>query len=305
MSERPKDGEVLIALMGITGAGKTTFVSVASGRTDLNIGYGVDPCTQIPQAIPMELDGYRIKLIDTPGFDDDARTDVEIMEDVGRWLVKEGYVKGHQMDGLILLQPITYNRVGGSERRRTRLLQKILGNDAYKRVVIATTMWDDINNPEAMQARLDARSKEGGVWGDMCRGGATVLRHDNNQESAHRIIRTIIEQSKKYGKMKPSVQLELMANNGRVVETAAGKELQDQLEKEIEFIMDQIHEHNRDRPSERSRRSKDPVRKRRVREWDQEKQDLMRNLERRQSQLKKLRSLTVRVRSFLSRLFGA
>ena len=42
--ERRKDGKVMIALLGVTGAGKTTFVSLASGRNDLKIGHGVDPC---------------------------------------------------------------------------------------------------------------------------------------------------------------------------------------------------------------------------------------------------------------------
>lgn len=43
MGER-NNGKVTIALLGVTGAGKTTFVSVASGRDDLIIGHGVDPC---------------------------------------------------------------------------------------------------------------------------------------------------------------------------------------------------------------------------------------------------------------------
>lgn len=36
--------KVVIALLGVTGAGKTTFISLASDRTDLKIGHGVDPC---------------------------------------------------------------------------------------------------------------------------------------------------------------------------------------------------------------------------------------------------------------------
>jgi len=36
--------DILIALTGVTGAGKTTFASVASGRTDLEIGYTLKSC---------------------------------------------------------------------------------------------------------------------------------------------------------------------------------------------------------------------------------------------------------------------
>lgn len=35
----------LIAVMGVTGAGKITFVSKATGRTDLEIGSGLRSCT--------------------------------------------------------------------------------------------------------------------------------------------------------------------------------------------------------------------------------------------------------------------
>lgn len=39
-----KDSRVLIAMVGVTGAGKTTFASLASGDKTLKIGHSVDPC---------------------------------------------------------------------------------------------------------------------------------------------------------------------------------------------------------------------------------------------------------------------
>jgi Fe-S cluster assembly ATPase SufC len=36
--------DVLIALMGLTGAGKTTFANVALGKSKLQVGHGVNPC---------------------------------------------------------------------------------------------------------------------------------------------------------------------------------------------------------------------------------------------------------------------
>ncbi|KAK0653042.1 P-loop containing nucleoside triphosphate hydrolase protein [Cercophora newfieldiana] len=295
---------VLIALVGVTGAGKTTFASVASGRKDLVIGYGVDPCTQDPEAIEFQLDGREVVLIDTPGFDDDARSDLEILEDIGKWLVNKGYARNHQLNGLILLHPITHNRVGGMERKRTRLLENILGPNAYNRVVIATTMWDDLVSEEAMASRIHGRTGEGGVWADMCKQGATIKRHYNNQKSAHDIIRYIIHVSDRTGKVKPLLQLEMMQNSGKVFETSAGRVLKEQLEEEISLIMSQILDHRRDRPPEAWRRSRDGNSRRRWKEWEQEGLDLTKKLEARQSQLKKLSSLTVRVRHFWSRIFG-
>lgn len=42
--EKGQKGEVFIAVIGVTGAGKTTFISRATGRTDLEIGYSIDCC---------------------------------------------------------------------------------------------------------------------------------------------------------------------------------------------------------------------------------------------------------------------
>lgn len=43
---------ILIALIGDTGAGKTTFISQATGRQDLPIGRGIDSCkSHIPSPL--------------------------------------------------------------------------------------------------------------------------------------------------------------------------------------------------------------------------------------------------------------
>jgi Fe-S cluster assembly ATPase SufC len=43
--ERISGSDVLIALMGLTGAGKTTFANVALGNPNkLQVGHGVNPC---------------------------------------------------------------------------------------------------------------------------------------------------------------------------------------------------------------------------------------------------------------------
>lgn len=39
--------QVIIALTGLTGAGKTTFASLVTERRDLEIGHGVNSCTYL------------------------------------------------------------------------------------------------------------------------------------------------------------------------------------------------------------------------------------------------------------------
>ncbi|KAK5659175.1 hypothetical protein OQA88_1265 [Cercophora sp. LCS_1] len=297
--------EVLIALVGVTGAGKSTFASVASGRNDVEIGYGVDPCTQDPQAIRFLLDGHKITLIDTPGFDDDRRSDLEILEDIGNWLIKEGYGSRQLLDGLILLHPVTLNRVGGMERRRTKLLQAILGSDAYKRVLIATTMWDDLVPQAALQLRVRGRTRDGGVWGDMVGRGAVVLQHNNNQESAHNIIRHIIKMPEKSGRAKPLLlQDEMVEKKGRVKDTTLGKEMKRQLLESLELLSLRLRELEEDEPPEFWGEHADPERKQKRMDWEQEKARLVSKIERQQEQIKKLDGLVFKVKSIWSKLFG-
>ncbi|KAK0711825.1 P-loop containing nucleoside triphosphate hydrolase protein [Lasiosphaeris hirsuta] len=243
---RKRDGEVMIALLGVTGAGKSTFASIASGK-QLEIGHGVKP---YPLSVKFELDGRTVILIDTPGFDDDQRSDVQILEAIFKWMTRKGLLKNQLLDGLIFLHPVTLNRVGGAEQRRTRLFEKILGPKAYKRVIIATTMWDDLKYEEVVRSRLNGRSGEGGVWHELCSKGAVMRRHDNNIESAHKIIREVIATSDRYGKVKSLLESELARNQGRVGKTSAGKELKARLKEDIRLLRSQYDDLLRDPPPE-------------------------------------------------------
>jgi len=285
----------MVVIVGMTGAGKTTFASIAS-RQDLNIGHGNDPCTQDPHAVFFKLDGRTVALIDTPGFDDTTRSDVEILADLGKWLASQGFAKNQRLDGLILLHPITEERInGGMEKKRTRLIQDILGKDAFKRVVIATTMWGCIDERfhDAWETDMGFRRKEGGVWSDFCKGGAIITRHHNTTESARAIIRTIIRKSDEAQDAETLLQRELASKSGLFTETSVGKELRRQLDEEIELIMDQLLEHRSCRPPNNWRRSWDIEQRRKWKEWDEERQNLTRELELRQGQLRKLNSFVV------------
>jgi putative ribosome biogenesis GTPase RsgA len=39
-----QNGDVLVAVMGVTGAGKSTFINDATGRTAMKVGTGLHSC---------------------------------------------------------------------------------------------------------------------------------------------------------------------------------------------------------------------------------------------------------------------
>lgn len=126
---------------------------------------------------------------------------MQILADIARWMARKEYLKGEGPDGLILLHPATKSQAGGSEWDGTRLLEKILGPSACRRVVIATTMWDELvtTRQDALEKNLQARVGKGGVWHDMYRQGAKMEKHDNTVESAHAIIRQLSALSTRTG----------------------------------------------------------------------------------------------------------
>jgi len=283
----------MIVVVGVTGAGKTTFSSVASDRTDLGIGDGLDPFTQDPQDVRFIIDDRPVILIDTPGFDDKDRTDLQILEDIGKWLSSQGFTQ-RTLDGLILLHPITQHFDSTLEKRRTRLLEKILGKDAYKRVVVATTMWGSFLDDTEKEVEHEIRLKwEEGVWDDFREGGAIITKHHNNRESAHRIIRHIMARSDEAKGVGILLQKELGNGETRFTETSVGKELEAILEGEIRLIEDELLVHRRHRPPESYRKSWRYTERAQWNRWEEEYNDLTKNLKMRQTQLKKLNSIVV------------
>ncbi|KAF5227657.1 hypothetical protein FAUST_11635 [Fusarium austroamericanum] len=181
-----------IAVIGVTGAGKTTFISKATNRTDLKIGHSIESCTKDIESVTFPLDGRQVTLIDTPGFDDTLKSDADILQLVANYL-STAYKIGTLLNGLILLQPIHGNRVQGNEMKRTRLFKKILGEDAYSRVIITTTMWSMLSNDSHGNQQTQERKNRNDVWGDMEARGAQIVRHDDDRESALSIIRKVFD----------------------------------------------------------------------------------------------------------------
>ncbi|CAN9308350.1 unnamed protein product [Alternaria alternata] len=129
----------LIAVIGVNGAGKSTFINVASGRNDLGEGHGIEACTQDITPKSVLVDNAWVNLIDTPGWDDTYRTDTDILTLIGDY-VGRTFSAGQLLQGVILLHKglnhqsfgILWSKAVLSQQARPFQLQtELVGNGYY------------------------------------------------------------------------------------------------------------------------------------------------------------------------------
>ncbi|KAJ3503589.1 hypothetical protein NMY22_g18197 [Coprinellus aureogranulatus] len=70
------DNDIVIPILGATGAGKSSFINAymkAKGqRGEAKVGDTLVPCTVGLEAFVVDAHGRRVVLVDTPGFDNPA-----------------------------------------------------------------------------------------------------------------------------------------------------------------------------------------------------------------------------------------
>lgn len=107
----------------------------------------------------------RVFLVDTPGFDDSERGETQILKDIALFL-SQIYKRKILLTGIIYLHRITDRRMSGSSIRNLDMFKALCGEDAYKHVVLATTMWEQVDLKIGEQRENELKSKPD-YWGYM------------------------------------------------------------------------------------------------------------------------------------------
>ncbi|KAL1797156.1 hypothetical protein ACET3X_003762 [Alternaria dauci] len=239
LSNPPDD--TIIAVMGITGCGKTTFVNLFSDRK-LEVGHGLDSCTVSVQVVPCTFEGgTKIYLVDTPGFDDTYRTDSEILREVALWLNK-AHSEKLRLTGIIFLQRISDVRVGGSGIKNIKMFQKLCGDGPLASVVLATTMWDMAAEDAAIQREKELKEQPQ-LWKRMIDHGSRVFRHDKKEVSALKIIKYLMRRKRL---VTLDIQREMVDERRELIDTGAGNALASQMETLIKHYEKKMKELEQD-----------------------------------------------------------
>jgi 50S ribosome-binding GTPase len=152
-SDAMSPDDIIIAVMGITGSGKTTFISRCMGE-DVGIGHGLHSFTQDVAIHSFRRGGRTIRLIDTPGFDDTTKADVNILNNIAFWLSHAYRAEPKLLlSGIIYLHPISEPKMVGTATRNLAMMRLLCGEENLGVVWLATTMWGLVSRAWASTRR--------------------------------------------------------------------------------------------------------------------------------------------------------
>ncbi|KAL6302091.1 P-loop containing nucleoside triphosphate hydrolase protein [Sparassis latifolia] len=203
------ENDVVVAVMGPTGAGKTTASDYLVGRKLRSRTAKIRTTRYVHPAYARP-----IIFVDTPGFDDTSKPDTDILRMVADWLVM-AYSRNIKLAGVIYLHRISDNRMSGASQKNLRLFTQICGDSAMQNVTIVTTMWNSVREEVGTSREAELRNK---FWRTMLEHGAETARYQNTFNSAWEVL-------DRFTRNEPSVlqlQMEMVDSNQLLRDTQAG-----------------------------------------------------------------------------------
>ncbi|KAF9449504.1 hypothetical protein P691DRAFT_614340, partial [Macrolepiota fuliginosa MF-IS2] len=207
--------------IGPTGAGKSSFISTTVDQ-DKGIGHSLESCTSEISAIRVQVPGedFGLVLVDTPGFDDTYKSDLQILELISDWLERAGR-KRILLSGILYFHRISDNRMARTPLKCLEMFEKLCGHNASSHIVMVTTMWDKLGEDEIGERREDELKST--FWAPMLKRGSTIERYKNTKESAWNILEHFLGAPRERQELR--LQRELIDMERTLPSTAAGKEL--------------------------------------------------------------------------------
>ena len=131
--------------------------------------------------------------------------------------------------GVIYLHDISLTRMHGTSRRNLEVFSHLCGDSALDKVILATTMWNRVEEKEGTGRESDLR---GILWKRMINQGSTMFRFTRTHESAWEIVHHILQP--RILPLSLLIQRELVDFQKRLPETEAGQCLRRALERLLE-----------------------------------------------------------------------
>ncbi|KAK3319992.1 hypothetical protein B0T19DRAFT_276689 [Cercophora scortea] len=248
--------DVFIPIIGLTGSGKSSFISLCMGEE-----YDENEDVPLPGATGFKVHSFKhssgrtVHLIDTPGFDQPGREDHEVLQECVYWLSKS-FEAGIKVTGMVYTYPIDLMRLPGSARRALQMFKAMCGIQNAPSTVMATTMWDKVER-EVGEERVDTLAEEQDFWGDFHDAGSRILPVLSDQRSALKIVNLIISSSTG---LTLQIQQQMILDKMMLHQTDAGKILYGNIMTEKHNLEEEIDEIKRSMQEQLVQARQDQVR---------------------------------------------
>jgi len=187
----------LIAVMGCTGAGKSSFIGLVTGASNVQVGHNLMSETSEVACHSFSHRGRTITLVDTPGFDDSDLSDRDILMKLLAWL-KQRYDAGQKLSGILYLHRIDAPRMQGSALRNFGTFKQLCGEGFYRNVMLGTTCWDLLVGSDGERTGSQRESQlrdRGGFWHPMVAKGSEVRRIPRERDAARNLVLELAERA--------------------------------------------------------------------------------------------------------------
>lgn len=165
-----------------------------------------------------------IWLIDTPGFNDTNKANVQVLGDIASFLCT--FCSNHNLiiGGVLYIHRITDIRMSNSSLKSLRIFEALCGDACFEDVTVVTTMWDMLHTQEAVQAaenrEVTLQSRQD-FFARLIQGGARYARHTDTRTSSIDIVENLVKRNRK---VSLAMQKELQQNSTvTLVDTTVGK----------------------------------------------------------------------------------
>ncbi|KAF2267196.1 hypothetical protein CC78DRAFT_457869 [Lojkania enalia] len=224
----------MILIMGVTGVGKSYFINqLAAGS--VTEGKGLKSETETCQAVRVGVGRNQVAVVDTPGFDDTTRPEVDIVGDIVEFLCTQ-YELGIPLKGIIYMHRITDNKVSGTAQRYMEIFRCLCGDSIMSNVILLTTMWGELKDEAVGFGRERELRKD--FWNDLESKGAEVRQFDGTRAMAEALVCRLMRN----GNVVLSIQEELVEQGKRLEETKVGCLIVPRLKNNIHEIGAKIEE---------------------------------------------------------------
>ena len=193
-------------------------------------------CTADVRSFPCIVDGARVNLIDSPGFDDSRMSDAEVLAKLVHYLTQ-----GPPIHGVIFLHRITDTRLSGSAIKTAQVIKRVCGRSFLNRVALVTSMWDVANDKTAAYRRESEMLAHPLFWAPFHRDGASYLRFSRSALSARKVVESSLARQRKslVREDPPPLQIVEQSSAGKsLAQTDAGAYLLGELSKQRQSSAD-------------------------------------------------------------------